>query len=159
MTPSNRADPLRVSPEGAEYAVAEIAWSPDGRAVAYRAQVDGGVERLFLADVAAGTALTGVYAVFGFFMVVLWPTTALLAMQRDGRASELERALEIDPQDLGVLHNAGCGLVAAGEIDRALDLFEERFAKGDVYLPWIENDSDFDPLREHPRFKAMLRKS
>jgi len=69
----------------------------------------------------------------------------------------LERALEIDPQDLGVLHNAGCGLVAAGEIDRALDLFEERFAKGDVYLPWIENDSDFDPLREHPRFKAMVR--
>lgn len=74
------------------------------------------------------------------------------------RACELlERALAVDPEDISVLHNCGCTFAAAGQIDRALDVFEERFRLGTAYKEWIDNDPDFDVLRDLPRFKAMVR--
>lgn len=69
----------------------------------------------------------------------------------------LERALKVDPEDISVLHNCGCTFAAAGHIDRALDVFEERFRLGTAYKEWIDNDPDFDVLRDLPRFKAMVR--
>ncbi len=69
----------------------------------------------------------------------------------------LERALDIRPNDIGVMHNCGCVYAALGEVDRALDLFERRFALGNAFADWIDNDPDFDGLREHPRFKAIRR--
>jgi len=71
----------------------------------------------------------------------------------------IEKALTIAPDDVGVLHNAGCFFAANGEIDRALDCFEKRLAQGDIYQDWIDNDSDFDSIREHPRFLKMLEKA
>ena len=68
----------------------------------------------------------------------------------------IERALDIAPDDVAVLHNAGCFYAAAGQVDRALDIFERRFALGDAYMDWIDNDSDFDSIREHPRFLKMI---
>ena len=70
----------------------------------------------------------------------------------------IERALEIAPDDVGVLHNSGCFFAAAGDVDRALDLFERRLELGDIYQDWIDNDADFDSIRDHPRFLAMLEK-
>ncbi|MDJ0909753.1 MAG: tetratricopeptide repeat protein [Woeseiaceae bacterium] len=70
----------------------------------------------------------------------------------------VERALEIAPEDVGVLHNAGCFFSAGGDVDRALDLFERRLAIADIYQEWIDNDVDFDAIRQHPRFIAMLEK-
>ena len=70
----------------------------------------------------------------------------------------IEKAIAIAPDDIGVLHNAGCFYAAAGEIDRALDLFERRLELGDIYQEWIDNDADFDSIRDHPRFLAMLAK-
>jgi adenylate cyclase len=69
----------------------------------------------------------------------------------------IEKALELRPNDVMVLHNAGCTLVNLGLIERALDVFEKRFSLGIVFADWIDNDPDFDPIREHPRFRAMLR--
>jgi adenylate cyclase len=83
------------------------------------------------------------------------------ALVTAGEAAEavawLERALALRPDDIMVLHNAGCTFAALGEIDRALDVFEKRFSLGTAFADWIDNDPDFDPIREHPRFKAMLR--
>lgn len=76
------------------------------------------------------------------------------------RAREwIEKALEIAPEDVGVLHNAGCFYAASGEKERALEVFEKRLAKSDIYQDWIDNDSDFDTLRDDPRFLAMLEKA
>lgn len=68
----------------------------------------------------------------------------------------IKRALSIAPDDVAVLHNAGCFYAASGEVDRALDIFERRFALGDAYMDWIDNDADFDSIRNHPRFKKMI---
>ena len=73
--------------------------------------------------------------------------------------SWIEKALSIAPDDISVLHNSGCYFAATGDIDRALDLFEKRLALGDIYQAWIDNDSDFDSIRDHPRFLAMLEKA
>jgi hypothetical protein len=52
---------------------------------------------------------------------------------------------------------AGCFYGAAGEVDKALDYFERRFELGDAYMDWVDNDSDFDSVRDHPRFRAMVK--
>lgn len=70
----------------------------------------------------------------------------------------IERAISIAPDDIGVLHNAGCFYAANGHVDRALELFERRLELGDIYQEWIDNDSDFDSIRDDPRFLAMLAK-
>lgn len=71
----------------------------------------------------------------------------------------IDKALTIAPNDVGVLHNAGCFFAANGDVDRALDCFEKRLAQGDIYQDWIDNDSDFDSIRNHPRFLKMLEKA
>ena len=73
--------------------------------------------------------------------------------------SWIEKALSIAPDDISVLHNSGCYFAATGDIERALDLFEQRLALGDIYQAWIDNDSDFDSIRDHPRFLKMLEKA
>jgi adenylate cyclase len=45
-----------------------------------------------------------------------------------------------------------------GEIDRALDLIEQAFEAGNRMKEWYETDSDLDPLRDHPRFKALMER-
>jgi adenylate cyclase len=70
----------------------------------------------------------------------------------------ITRALEIAPEDGGVLANAACFYAKAGQVEDALDVLERTFAKGWGKRDWIEQDPDYDPLRSHPRFKAMLAK-
>jgi len=71
----------------------------------------------------------------------------------------VEKAISIAPNDVNVLHNAGCFYAATGDIDRALDLFEKRLAQANIYQAWIDNDSDFDSIRDHPRFLKMLEEA
>ena len=76
--------------------------------------------------------------------------------ETDRACDMAKRALAIGPEDISVLHNAGCIYASVGKIDRALEIFEKRLAKSMLYRDWIENDPDFDALRDHPRFIAML---
>ncbi|MFW6199445.1 MAG: tetratricopeptide repeat protein, partial [Gemmatimonadota bacterium] len=69
----------------------------------------------------------------------------------------VERALELSPDDVGVLHNAACAFAHVGDVDRALDLLERRVRVGPTMdRAWIAHDPDFDRLRDHPRFTALL---
>jgi len=65
----------------------------------------------------------------------------------------VEAALRLKPDDFGTIYNAACYYSQAGDIERALDLLEQRPVSN---LAWIEHDPDMAPLRDHPRFKAIL---
>jgi tetratricopeptide (TPR) repeat protein len=68
----------------------------------------------------------------------------------------VERALAIDPKDMSAIVNAACLYTKAGDKDRAIALLERAFGLGWGKRDWIEQDSDYDPLREDPRFKALM---
>ena len=84
------------------------------------------------------------------------------ALERDGRLEQALRwsakALELHPDDQGVLINGACIRSRAGLKDEAISLLERSFAKGYGKRDWIERDPDYDNLRDDPRFQAMLDK-
>jgi non-specific serine/threonine protein kinase len=67
-----------------------------------------------------------------------------------------ERALRMDPEEAPILYNVACAYAVLNETDKALDLLERMGEKLLGYREWIEQDSDFDAMRSHPRFKALL---
>jgi serine/threonine protein kinase/Flp pilus assembly protein TadD len=67
-----------------------------------------------------------------------------------------DRALSLDPNDPSVLYNVACVYSGLGEADKAIDCLEKSITSGMGQKEWIENDSDLDPLRDHPRFQALL---
>ncbi len=84
--------------------------------------------------------------------------SALAYLGERERAKEwLALALAIDHDDNSVRYSAACTYSLLGEIDRAVDLLE-------TWLPlaaptsklWFKNDSDFEPIRTHPRYKKLL---
>jgi adenylate cyclase len=76
--------------------------------------------------------------------------------EEDGRAMT-ERALELAPDDAGVLHNATCYYSNIGDVGRAIEIFERRIALSrTLYREWVDNDTDFDNIRDHPRFIELL---
>ena len=70
-----------------------------------------------------------------------------------------ERALEIEPNEPMVLYNVGCVYSLAGEPDRALECIEKAVRNRPAYVDWIRHDSNLDPLRDHPRFQALLEQA
>ncbi len=72
----------------------------------------------------------------------------------------LARAIKLDPDDALVLYNVACVYTQLGEYEKALECLESSyFTAGSLgALSWVENDPDLDPLRESPRFKALIAK-
>jgi non-specific serine/threonine protein kinase len=68
------------------------------------------------------------------------------------------KALSIGPDEVGVLYNTACLFSNLGNTKEAIDYLERAVEKGYAMKEWIENDSDFDPIRSHPRFQALLKK-
>jgi len=68
------------------------------------------------------------------------------------------RALAIDPDDGGAMINAACLYARLSMNEEALELLEKTFARGWGKRDWIEHDSDYDSLRDDPRFQGMLQK-
>jgi TolB-like protein len=66
------------------------------------------------------------------------------------------RARDIAPEEPMILYNLGCIYSLAGEIDEALDCLERSVALGLTQKGWYEHDSNLDPLRQQPRFKALM---
>jgi len=78
-----------------------------------------------------------------------------LGRKREG-LDAADRAVELRPNEFGTLYNAGCVYANAGEDERALDLLDAAVAQRRGNLTWIERDSDYARLREHPRFKRIV---
>ena len=66
------------------------------------------------------------------------------------------RALAIDPEDCGILYNIACVYSLLGQTDDALDCLEKAMSHAFLYQTWAQHDSDLDPIRDHPRFKALM---
>jgi adenylate cyclase len=76
------------------------------------------------------------------------------------RARSLEwtaLALTIDPDGALTQYNAACNYAVLGEVERAIDLLERWTTEAHMGTRrWLLTDSDFDALRDRPRFKALL---
>ena len=70
----------------------------------------------------------------------------------------VERAISVAPDIGGTYFNAACFYSQVGEIDEALDFIEQAFDAGNRMQRWYETDGDLDPLRDHPRFKALMER-
>jgi tetratricopeptide (TPR) repeat protein len=76
---------------------------------------------------------------------------------RDRALEWAHRALAIDPEETAVLYNVACTYTHLGKIDEALDLLEKAVRNGFGHKEWIDNDPDFIPLRDHPRYRALIQ--
>jgi serine/threonine protein kinase/Flp pilus assembly protein TadD len=66
------------------------------------------------------------------------------------------RALEIDPDEIQTLYNVACVYALLGRAEEAMDCLEKAIKEGSWYKGWAQKDSDFDSIRSHPRFQALI---
>jgi adenylate cyclase len=83
---------------------------------------------------------------------------ALAVLGEFERAKEwAARALAIDPDDLLTQYNIACFCCYVGEFDRALNLLEALLPRANHETKaWVLQDSDFDPIHDHPRWQKVL---
>ena len=86
-----------------------------------------------------------------------------VALARLGEAKRAKdwanQAMAISSGDATVLYNVACVFSNLGEADEAISALERAVAAGYGHWKWIRNDSDFDPLRTHPRYLALLARA
>jgi len=67
------------------------------------------------------------------------------------------RSYDLDPDDPYIVYGIACFHSRMGMIEEAVAFFEQAIRAGFSHVEWIKNDSDFDQIRNHPRFLAALR--
>jgi adenylate cyclase len=84
--------------------------------------------------------------------------TALAFLGDHDKAMEwLARSLATDPSDTNIQYNAACTYALLGEPERAIDLLETWVMQvGNEMRLWFRNDSDFDTIRDHPRYLKLI---
>jgi TolB-like protein/Tfp pilus assembly protein PilF len=83
---------------------------------------------------------------------------ALVTLGQSGRAKEwTERAMIVDPDNNLLHYKLACSMIQLGEYDEALRLLGR--VLGVIRRPtlvWFEIDPELDPIREDPRYKALV---
>jgi adenylate cyclase len=69
-----------------------------------------------------------------------------------------EQSVALAPNDPVILYNAACNLAQLDDPDRALDELEHSIEAGVSVGDWIRHDPDFESLRDHPRFQAIVKR-
>ncbi|MEO8575129.1 MAG: protein kinase [Gemmatimonadales bacterium] len=67
-----------------------------------------------------------------------------------------ERSLAIDPEDPMLLYNVACTYATLGRLDEAISCLERAVDKGFGHREWIDNDPDLKPIRDSPRYQAIV---
>jgi adenylate cyclase len=68
-----------------------------------------------------------------------------------------DRALAIDPDEAMLLYNIACIKSLALAKEQALDCLERSVRAGLTLRGWLLHDTDLDPIRDDPRFDAVLK--
>jgi adenylate cyclase len=77
--------------------------------------------------------------------------------QRERALEWMARALTIAPEDPLTLYNVACDYALLGELDLALDVLARWKPRANPSTrAWMRQDTDFDALRDHPRFQEFL---
>ena len=79
-------------------------------------------------------------------------------LRKDGPKPErLSVALLFDPDNARLHYNMACAMSRLGDADAAVDLIEPWIEKVSLgWLMWMQSDNSLDPIREHPRFAALM---
>jgi len=82
---------------------------------------------------------------------------ALLGDDRIERALQLsQKALDLYPDDIRALVCATCLRARIGQKEQALETFGRLVALGWGKRDWVDNDPDYDTLRDDPRFQSLV---
>ena len=88
----------------------------------------------------------------GFFI------SALGELGEADRAKRWASRIDLfDPDNARLRYNVACGMALLGEAETACDLLDrvvDRVSGG--WLEWIEKDNSLDPIRDYPRFVALM---
>jgi adenylate cyclase len=79
--------------------------------------------------------------------------------QADRAREWTRRALLFDPDNARLHYNLACAMSKLEDADAAVDLIEpwiDRVSQG--WLLWMQKDYDLDPIRNHPRFVALMER-
>ena len=74
----------------------------------------------------------------------------------DAAIESLEDALAIEPDEAIILYNLACYWSLAQEPRQALFYLSRAFDKNPDYRDMVIDEPDFDPLRDHPEFLAIM---
>ena len=87
--------------------------------------------------------------------------TTLLRLGQGAKAQDwADRAMKANPDNRNLAYNMACAMVQLARFDRAIELLEpvaEHASRQGV--EWFKVDTDLDPIRKSPRFKALLEKA
>ncbi|HSF41956.1 MAG TPA: tetratricopeptide repeat protein, partial [Thermoanaerobaculia bacterium] len=83
---------------------------------------------------------------------------ALRLGDRERALAWAERVHQIAPEEPVHYYNLGCFYTNIGDRESALTALEKFGASGRGFRDWMEHDSDLDPLREDPRFQALMER-
>ncbi len=90
--------------------------------------------------------------------------TAVLgcALAKAGRRAEAEAILDDlrNPASQRSVSDAGVALILAslGQTEQALDWLEQAFERRCFWLVYLNVDPCYDPLRDHPRFRSLVKR-
>ena len=84
--------------------------------------------------------------------------TSLAGLGQAERAREwTKRAMLFDPDNARLHYNLACAMARLRDADSAVDLIEpwiDKVSQG--WVLWMQRDNSLDPIREHPRFAALM---
>ena len=84
--------------------------------------------------------------------------TSLVDLGQGERAREWSRrALLFDPDNVRLHYNLGCAMAQLRDADSAVELISPLLDKvTHGWFMWMQQDNSLDPIRDHPRFVAMI---
>lgn len=70
----------------------------------------------------------------------------------------INKAIALYPEDGATIFNGACVFAKAGNKEKAINLLQIAVDNGFGNKEWIEQDRDYDSLRNEPQFKALIKK-